>query len=80
MPRIIQIYYQDHNMDTIPPNRVSDPPSCLCSTIGEVVYEDRDWIRLCHSRNDLGGEAENLEVVTIRKNDVIQLQELAAAP
>ena len=76
MDRIIKLTYQDHNSGAVTLAEAHEPPSCLCSIIGEVVYEDRDWIRICHEHIDIGGEVEEYSVTAIRKADVTRLQEL----
>ena len=76
MSRIVKLYYQDHNADTVAPAKALEPPSCLCSAVGEVVYEDDQWIRLCHERSDIDGKDEELAVTAIRKADVTAIEEL----
>ena len=76
MTRIVKIHYQDHHTETIALAQASEQPSCLCSAIGEVIYEDDQWIRLCHGRNGIDEKDEDLEVIAVRKADVTTIQEL----
>lgn len=76
MTRIVRLWYEDHHADTVAPAKAYDIPSCVCSAIGEVVYEDDQWIRLCHERSDIDGKDEELAVTAIRKADVTAIQEL----
>jgi hypothetical protein len=77
MVRILKLYYQDHySQEAALPSQAQEIPTCVNMAIGELVYEDKDWFRLCHERADIDGGSEQWSITSIRKADVTAIQEL----
>jgi len=79
MVALVKIWYHDHHsQQRQSPEESIEPPSCVNWACGEVVHEDKDWIRICHEKNNMtledegNGNNETWEITTIRKVDIIK--------
>jgi hypothetical protein len=70
----MKVWFHDHHDQTIEKDD-SEVPRCVNVAVGEVVYEDENWIRLRHAINDLDGDAEEWEIHAVLKKDIIRIEE-----
>ena len=75
--RIVQIHYQDHHSQNAAPEDAAEQSTCLNMVYGEVVYEDDEWVKVCHEKTDIDGSTEQWCVTAIRQADVTGVKLLA---
>jgi hypothetical protein len=79
--RPVAVLYYDHHDEHGLDNAGMDsadleaPPCYLILQVGVVVYEDADWLRLCHEIDDTAGD-ERYWCTAIRKGDIVKRVEL----
>ena len=71
---IVKIWFYDHHDLTIRKEENDQAPRCINVAIGEVIFEDQEWLRLRHGITDLEGPSEEWEIHAIRRKDVIKIQ------
>ena len=70
--KIYDIMYHDHHTMQLSPMQVLEvEPKCINRDIGELVYQDNDWVRIEWSITDMGGDNEIHETCNIRRVDIV---------
>jgi len=72
---IVKIWFYDHHDLTIRKEENDQAPRCINVAIGEVIFEDQEWLRLRHGITDLEGPSEEWEIHAIRKKDIVRIED-----
>jgi len=79
LTRTVKVWFRDHNDLTIREEENASPPQCVNVALGEVVFEDDNWLRLRHAINDLEGESEDWQIHAVCKKDIIKVEVLSVS-